>query len=1381
MAGEPDNAGNPNAPAPAPAAEQRDQPAPPPAPRRHRKRRFVLRALLVIALLLILAVVAIQVVLMTALPRSLVIGAIQQQLGLRMEAATLRAGWFGNTSLTDVKIGLPLADTSVVTVPALRVKHTWLPLLLIGRPVDVKSIEIDGPTLYVSQDAAGRWNLQEVVDLVTRAGGKQQGEESAAASTPADPPKLPAVAINNATIHVTDNAGRKVAVERLNVSGKPDAVAPALLWHYDVGVEGRFQVKGAVVPGRNWRHEVRVTVVDVAPYVKPWMADFPGVTLDASWSGAVQASGGVAGRLDVGKLQYTGLSARGAMGVGVEGGTFSASPERLTIDTGQAAAPQVVLVGGKLAFADGAIAAEKLTVETSGGQAQVDARYDLAARGGTLAAQWQDLVLPGGTGGAGAKASRHGGRLDLTLATRLGNRPDVRGTLVTRGSLTDVRAWSGNLQIEATGADFRNLDWTLTAPTLALQGKQRVALDGLTIAVQQREGDITLQSIRLPQGRRLDGAGRYNLQTQLWSLTLDGQGWPLPYVWEDTLAFRVDVSGTPQQANLNEVTFRAAEVALTVKGKYLYQDPKPVRVDVALVHEPPEAKAAVAGLPPPLRSPREREVALVRGRLRGAAKVIGTVAPLDLDIVGALNGDDVWFRDREIGKLAMNVEGKVDPEAAMLYRPKGEPPIEILKGKWDLAATYYLEKEEATVKLSVAALPIAEIGQVMKRDDLAGTVDGNWTLRLTNPAVQAGGLTVGGKVTALNVRGPGFAADRVTAVTTFERGQFSIDPLEMWQGPEGYATVKVSADVSEMRRLEVTDLRVTKWPVPPTAPEPTTRPAEVLTAVAPATQPATQPADQPFVVTADVTAKRIDIDLGDAKNADPEQRKQRVTSNSVLLGATVKMGPTEVGRVDVIAGLLGRVIDVRDVRGDLLGAELYGQSVIDFDHPLLMTADFYVMDLRADRVAAIAPGARAVTGSFNLHARLHPVHGPKALEPTQLDVDLESNGGSYAGAELGDARLRAFLNLDPYFGLLRVVLEDTTQPPMPPVGGTGPDGGPANAGSAATTGPSGNDADKTNATAGRTRDQIVGQAEQVAIDCAAERPTIPDVNTMHAAGGVLRFWGRVVRHEDVAKIEGATSISTHVRLAFKCLSLDQLRRIGNPKADEMPGKLNGSVVLFGSTGISKPPVRDETPIGQKPVTADAATTQAAPVKAAPVPTETSSEQPTLVKRMLDNLYGDGAVEIREADLGNLDLISGLYNLMNLGQGPRGPTGYGSATYRIEGGALNLTSLHYFNRGVEARAVLRVDDLPSIPDSPISGHAFGSPRPLKDTKIPLLDQVLPDIDAVLSAVVQDAVSVKISGTVRDYKVEPVVFGSIGRELQGLISGDIQAELKGSAGR
>src|ERR1700722_16185623 len=127
--------------------------------------RWFIRILIALAALIVLAIVAIQILLWTNIPRNLVVSSIQQELGLRVTTQRLTTGWLGKTTLSDVSLAMPMSEQSFLAVKKLKVKHTSLWGLLLGRSLSLDSIELDEPTILVRQDADGQWNLTDVAQL----------------------------------------------------------------------------------------------------------------------------------------------------------------------------------------------------------------------------------------------------------------------------------------------------------------------------------------------------------------------------------------------------------------------------------------------------------------------------------------------------------------------------------------------------------------------------------------------------------------------------------------------------------------------------------------------------------------------------------------------------------------------------------------------------------------------------------------------------------------------------------------------------------------------------------------------------------------------------------------------------------------------------------------------------------------------------------------------------------------------------------------------------------------------------------------------------------------------------------------------------------------
>ena len=126
---------------------------------------------------------------------------------------------------------------------------------------------------------------------------------------------------------------------------------------------------------------------------------------------------------------------------------------------------------------------------------------------------------------------------------------------------------------------------------------------------------------------------------------------------------------------------------------------------------------------------------------------------------------------------------------------------------------------------------------------------------------------------------------------------------------------------------------------------------------------------------------------------------------------------------------------------------------------------------------------------------------------------------------------------------------------------------------------------------------------------------------------------------------------------------------------------------------------------------------------------------------------------------------------------KSPTGTGDATFRLNGTTLDVTGLRYFNRGIEVRGVGQLADLSLGGDSGVNGYVLGSVRPFKDLKLPFIV----DLDKVLNVIQQGSNPARITGTLKNAKVDPALFADIGQGLRSLILGDVTSETRSTAGQ
>src|SRR5665213_127914 len=118
-------------------------PPPKPPARSRRWRRWLLKGGIIVLAFLVVCFVIAQIVLLSGLPRNLVVAQVEKGFGLRMQVKTLSTGWLGNTTLDDVKLSLPLSESAFVDVPEMRVSHTNLLGVALGFPIRIKVVELD--------------------------------------------------------------------------------------------------------------------------------------------------------------------------------------------------------------------------------------------------------------------------------------------------------------------------------------------------------------------------------------------------------------------------------------------------------------------------------------------------------------------------------------------------------------------------------------------------------------------------------------------------------------------------------------------------------------------------------------------------------------------------------------------------------------------------------------------------------------------------------------------------------------------------------------------------------------------------------------------------------------------------------------------------------------------------------------------------------------------------------------------------------------------------------------------------------------------------------------------------------------------------------------
>lgn len=959
----------------APAADRSPPARQSPAARRRRGRgwSWLLRVAIGLVVLLLLIALVVQVVLWSDIPRNLVLKQLEKQLGLRVGAAALTTGWSGNTQLRDVSIALPLSDDALLTVPEMRVKHTSLLGLLWTRAVTLRAIELDRPTVLVRQDETGRWNLQEVADLLGRTGGKEAAADQSKRTTR---PTLPSVRMRDGTVVVVDRGGKTTTVAPLHVEGDPEG---ALTWKYEVAVghvahgtpDPGLRLTGRLAVGGTWEHGVAIWSANLEQWAKPWAGDAPPkVNAAGEWRGELR--GGVTGRLSLLWLDVAGATASGALAIAGEGGKVAVRPENLLVRTPNAAAPEFRVTAGKLALDGKSAGAEGLTVQAFGGLALIGGSYDWASGSADLKADWSDFALPG-------ENLSHRGSLTANLRHPLPGRPVVEARLQSNGAIRYGK-WDANVALRGAGRGWTDMNWNVEAEHLALTGERPMKLDGLAATIESRGQVVSLTSLRGPGKVVAVGAGRYNFADKAWDARLELSNLPRAVTFgrQTPLSIAFRAWGNEDHIRFADpgLQVRGAEAELKAEGWYYYDQPKPLDLNVHVEHIPPRV---ASNDDPPLF-----------GVIRGEAHLTGTVvAPRDIAISGKLIGRGVQFLDRPIGDITAAIEGKIDDNLFTLRSDE----LDLLGGRWRLDGLFP-QDGVLGLNLAVKHLPLTEVAAALKRPDLEGTVDASWAFII--PRLEAEAVKITADVKARNLKLASLRADSADATLVLADGTLRADPVRL-RKDDGTANLTAELDVRAFRQITAT-LALAGWPFEPSE-------------------------GNGAELWGGTTGVRITLPGG----TDAEGQPVKLGIDGPLdVSAALTLKGQPLGDAQVLADFRGRLIDLRSLSFDGLDGAVQGQALVDLDRPFDTRGSLFWENFNAGRVPEFFPDNETLVGldgRLSGTARIAPAPGPRPLEPLRVQAFVTSEDFHYRTIPLGNMRLTAFTNLD------RFVVEDSLENP----------------------------------------------------------------------------------------------------------------------------------------------------------------------------------------------------------------------------------------------------------------------------------------------------------------------------------------------------------------
>lgn len=1003
-------------------------------------KKWSVRILISLLALVLLLAAAVQVVLWTSLPRNWVLSALQEKLQLRISAQHFSTGWSGRTDLSGVAVSLPLSDEALFQAQHLSVEHTSLLGLIFGRPLRVEGITIDKPNLLVRQQSDGRWNVEQVAELLRRAsGGKTPETQPPVASIP----QLPAVTVNDAIVRLVDLKGKQATLSPLSFKGTPEGT---LVWNFDASIPGQLRIKGDVAPGGAWQHEATIELANLSGVLRPFLGSpspqlvemLKNFKLAGSWNGRV--NGSLTGRLDLGDLYVAGYTAKGPLAVSFGDGANGATqitPAGIVITSPPSRPlPPGRIEGGTISIDGQNISGSNLTVALAGGEVRAGGHYAWKAGEGALQVSWNNLVLPEGTS--------HGGALTASLRQPWPNQPVVDVALTSNGR-AGKDTWTATLKLDGAGKAWNQIDWKLVANTLDYQhANQTYNLDKLTARLATRGNLLTLDSLSIPPGALygkwqrglLSATGRYDLSSGDWSAYLSGTGWPIVPGAAKPADFVVDASGTSAGAHLEQFFLDGKELRLWGKGDLSYASGLPVEF-------------YLFGWYPPVdytwqeRGDGERENIHLSGHLWSELLVKNHAWPLDLKLSGTLYGKGFKIKEHVVGDVAIRLDGHADPSHLQI----GTTKMELLGGIWDLDANLRYQQWHSSLDMRLKELSLAQLDNfAAPPPNLRGMMSGHWDIGL--PEFDVKRMTASGdyhiEKAGILQAAPSAPAEAAVAA-----------PLNK---PVGAPEEIIAAHVERAATSPVTVVPAPAKNIPttlrsmPVASAPTTLPIAANATVIPIADDITGKINvADGVVTLDSIRlvrkpARGSEGIAVAKITFPifSPRQMHVEANAaawpltlrntntqelsnvifwartkgidldlkhlsavgpLVLDATIAVKDQTIG-LHVDSQFAGRRLLLNSISGVGLGGDIAGNGFIDFDKPLTSEGEVQWNNVDAQSIITLVPVLNGLGGKFSGTVRFSPTDYPTdrdATGPFAFSGEFCSSGGNWKGLPVGNA------------------------------------------------------------------------------------------------------------------------------------------------------------------------------------------------------------------------------------------------------------------------------------------------------------------------------------------------------------------------------------------
>jgi len=736
--------------------------------------RWTIVILLVLIVLIAAAALTVHIILRSDMVGERVLGRLSERTGMNVAAQSFVVGWRGKTVLRGITVTMPLTGEVILSVDKLELSHATVPVLILGRPLHLRSVEVESPKLNLCQDENGRWNVQDVWTHL-RAGFRER--------KPTHGIELPQITVRDALIQITEPNGTTQTVGPMQFRGGPQGQS---LWAFDLRLPPASTVEGRLVEGGDWAHESRFAIEGIGSLVRQLVHhDLSPITVAGRWEGNILANG-LNGTLQLTQATIGATTLRGNVLVEANPAAIALRPRDLVLSEPNVSVEGIRLMSGAVRITQEEIVAEQLTAEIGAVTGRLDGRWRLAARTGEFSGSWMAVT-------SGQNSPYYGTYEGAVESPRFGRvQAQVTTTMRAQGADGD---WNVAAAIQGGGVSWQESQWQVQLPQLAWShGERRIDMADSAAEVHVSWPQIELTNLHLSRARQVSAQAEFEAQTRRWSALLDAENLRMDASGSNTLDLHLNAAGDDREAVVSELRVAIGGRAVRAQGTF------------SLADRTLRSASLWADWPVGASESREPQAVSSGGWWHLEADVNGRLQPLAVEVAGELTGQNILIGKQTVPRVEIPLNVSADAEKVWMETR----PFRLLGGRWQISGQHEISRRLTELRLLADNLSLASAAGIAG-SPLAWQGQANAQIHLSIPNLQIDRAVATGSWSARGVRIAPLEAAAASGKLHVSGGVARFEDIQLEQG-EGRAHASMGFRLDRPQDLSV-EIDAHSWPV----------------------------------------------------------------------------------------------------------------------------------------------------------------------------------------------------------------------------------------------------------------------------------------------------------------------------------------------------------------------------------------------------------------------------------------------------------------------------------------------------------------------------------------------------------------------------------------